>query len=48
MVTVEQMEKVLNDNELDIEEKVNKLIMKSNSRGGTDNITIAYLKRSGD
>ncbi len=48
MLTVEQIEKVLNDPELSIEEKVNKLIMKSNARGGNDNITIAYLVRRGD
>ena len=34
---------------LSIEEAVVKLIKKSNSRGGSDNITIAYLKKeSGD
>jgi len=43
MLTVEQVEKVLNDEELDIEEKVSKLIRKCNARGGTDNISIAYL-----
>lgn len=49
MITTEQIEKVLNDEELDIEEKVDKLIMKSNARGGSDNISIAYLIReSGD
>lgn len=49
MLTVEQIEKVLNDNELDMEEKVIKLIRKCNARGGTDNISIAYLVReSGD
>ena len=49
MLTVEQIEKVLNDKELDIEECVNKLIRKANSRGGTDNISVAYLKKeSGD
>ena len=49
MLSVEQIEKVLNDNELDIEEKVIKLIRKCNARGGTDNISIAYLiKESGD
>ena len=32
-----------------IEEQVEKLIKKSNMRGGTDNISIAYLKKeSGD
>lgn len=49
MLTVEQIEKVLNDPELEIEEKVVKLIRKCNARGGTDNISIAYLDReSGD
>ena len=43
MLTKEQIEKVLSDEELDIEEKVIKLIRKSNARGGTDNISIAYL-----
>lgn len=43
MLSKEQIEKVLNDEELDIEEKVIKLIRKSNARGGTDNISVAYL-----
>ncbi len=48
MLTDEQIEKILNSN-LSIEEAVVKLIRKSNSRGGTDNISIAYLKKeSGD
>lgn len=47
MVTKEQIEKVLNDTELDIEEKVDKLIVKSNLRGGNDNISIAYLESVG-
>lgn len=47
MVTKEQIEKVLNDTELDIEEKVDKLIVKSNLRGGNDNISIAYLEEEG-
>lgn len=48
LVTDEQIEKVLNSN-ASIEEQVEKLIKKSNMRGGTDNITIAYLrKESGD
>lgn len=48
MVTEEQIEKVLNSN-ASIEEQVEKLIKKSNMRGGTDNISIAYLKKeSGD
>ncbi len=48
MVNDEQIEKVLNSN-LGIEEQVEKLIKKSNMRGGTDNISIAYLiKETGD
>lgn len=43
MLTNEQIEKVLDDSELEIEEKVIKLIRKSNARGGTDNVSIAYL-----
>lgn len=43
MLTNEQIEKVLDDDELEIEEKVIKLIRKSNARGGTDNVSIAYL-----
>jgi protein phosphatase len=45
MLTVEQIEKVLNDETLEIEEKVIKLIRKCNARGGQDNISIAYLIR---
>lgn len=49
MLTDEQIEKVLLENELDIDEKVTKLVRKCNARGGTDNISIAYLvKESGD
>ena len=44
MLTVEQIEKVLNSN-LSIEEVVIKLIKKANVRGGDDNISIAYLKK---
>lgn len=43
MLSKEQIEKVLNDSDLEIEEKIVKLIRKSNARGGTDNISIAYL-----
>lgn len=43
MLSNEQIEKVLNENELTIEEKVSKLIRKCNARGGTDNISVAYL-----
>ena len=48
MLTEEQIEKILNS-DLSIEDTIVKLIRKANSRGGTDNITIAYLKKeSGD
>ncbi len=42
MLDVEQIEKVLLS-DADIEDKVIKLIRKSNNRGGTDNISVAYL-----
>ena len=49
MLTDEQIVKVLLETDLTIEEKVVKLIKKCNARGGTDNISIAYLVReSGD
>lgn len=48
MLTEEQIEKVLNDEELEAEEKVEKLIMKCNARGGNDNISVAYLTRNGE
>ena len=44
MLTEEQIEKTLNS-DLPIEEAVVKLIRKANARGGTDNISIAYLKK---
>lgn len=44
MLTEEQIEKILNS-DLEVEEAVIKLIRKANSRGGTDNISIAYLKK---
>ena len=45
MLTKEQIEKVLLDEELTIDEKVIKLVRKCHARGGTDNISIAYLIR---
>ncbi len=48
MVSKEQIERVLNDKELDINEKIDKLILKSNLRGGNDNISIAFLSREGE
>ncbi len=48
MVTPEQIEKII-CSDLPIEEAVVKLIKKANLRGGTDNISVAYLKKeSGD
>ena len=44
MLTDEQIEKTLNS-DLPIEEAVIKLIKKANIRGGTDNISIAYLRK---
>ena len=50
MLDTEQIEKVLFEKEITIEDKVIKLIRKSNNRGGVDNISIAYLEfmESGD
>lgn len=42
LVTIPQIEKVLNNNE-SIEEQVRRLVNKANNRGGNDNISIAYL-----
>ena len=46
MLDTEQIEKVI-DSDLSIDEKLQKLIMKCNNRGGTDNISVAYLKKEG-
>lgn len=48
MLTPEQMEKILNDNELELEEQIGKMIMKANMRGGLDNITIACIRFGGE
>ena len=47
MLEEEQIEKVLNS-ELTNEEKVIKLIKKANNRGGSDNISVAYLKKNNE
>ena len=44
MLEKEQIEKVLLGEGL-VEDKVIKLIKKANNRGGTDNISVAYLIR---
>lgn len=48
MLTIEQIEKVLNDEDLKIEDRLLKLIKKCNVRGGNDNISIAYLLKEGE
>ena len=47
MLTKDQIEKVWIDPELNEETKLIKLIKKCNVRGGTDNISIAYLVKEG-
>ncbi len=44
MLEVEQIEKVI-DGDIPLEDKLQKLILKSNNRGGTDNISVAYLQK---
>ena len=44
MLDEEQIEKVL-DSDMDIDAKVQKLINKAKNRGGTDNISVAYLQK---
>lgn len=48
MLTSEQIEKILNDGDLELEEQVGKMIMKANMRGGTDNITVACIRFGGE
>ena len=47
MLEFDQIARVLNE-DLTPEQKVEKLVVKSNNRGGTDNISIAYLIKAGD
>ena len=47
MLEDNQIENVLNSNLL-VDEKLQKLINKANNRGGTDNISVAYLKKEED
>ena len=47
MLEDEQIAKVLNE-ELKKKKKMNKLIIKANNRGGTDNISAAFLKKDGE
>lgn len=48
MLTQEQIEKVLNEEDISYEDKLIKMIKKCNARGGTDNISIAYLVKESD
>lgn len=48
MLTINQIEKVLNEKDLKIEDKLIKIIKKCNARGGNDNISIAYLVKDGE
>ena len=45
MLSQDQIEKVLNETEITVEDKLIKLIKKCNVRGGTYNISIAYLEK---
>ena len=47
MLEFDQIARVLNE-DLSPEDKVKKLVIKSNNRGGTDNISIAYLIKAGE
>lgn len=47
MLSDDQIENVLNSS-LSIDDKLQKLINKANNRGGTDNISAAYLKKEED
>lgn len=46
MLDDDRIMKVINE-ESDVQTKLSKLILKSNNRGGTDNISIAYLDKGG-
>lgn len=47
MLELKQINRVLNE-DTSIENRLSKLIYKSNNRGGTDNISVAYLERGSD
>jgi len=48
MLTKDQIEKVLIEEDTTYEEKLIKLIRKCNARGGNDNISLAYLVKDGE
>ena len=47
MLSKDQIERVLLEEDINVEAKLIKLIKKCNARGGTDNISIAYLVKEG-
>ena len=47
MLTEDQIERVLLEEDISVESKLIKLIKKCNARGGSDNISIAYLIKEG-
>ena len=47
MLSFEQIERVLNEDEITMDNKLIKLVKKANVRGGLDNISIAYLDKEG-
>ena len=44
MLDEEQIAKVLTDSDISIDDRLRKLVVKCNNRGGTDNISVAFLK----
>ena len=46
MLDDEQIAKVLSEKST-LEDRLTKLILKSNNRGGTDNISVAFLEKNG-
>ena len=47
MLSQEQIERVLNDDDLSVDNKLIKLVKKANVRGGLDNISIAFIDKEG-
>ena len=47
MLSFEQIERVLNEDDISVDNKLIKLVKKANVRGGLDNISIAYLDKEG-
>lgn len=47
MLSQEQIERVLNEEDLSVDNKLIKLVKKANVRGGLDNISIAFIDKEG-